>query len=83
MQFEVSMRDGTTHKVNAKYIEVSLGRLSSYTLLGPVPNHRIAVVAAFPVDLVRWVCPSRAPNEGAPARTAGPPVQLPSSIGAP
>ena len=56
MQFEVRMRDGSAREVEASYIEVTRGVVGTYTLLRPVPGFAIAVVAAFPVELVTWVC---------------------------
>jgi hypothetical protein len=58
MQFEVTMRDGTTRHVEASYLEVVHGHMSSsYTLLGPVPGYPTAIVAAFPAELVHAVMP--------------------------
>ena len=58
MQFEVTMRDGTSHRVEASYLEVMQGPMStSYTLLGPVPGYPTAIVAAFPADLVHAIMP--------------------------
>lgn len=68
--FEVKMRDGSTSQVEAAFIEVTNGPVSSsYTLLAPVPGYAAAIVAAFPVDLVESVQlraaparPGRAPD---------------------
>ena len=71
MQFEVKMRDGSSQRLDATYIEVTDGPVSTYTLLGPVPNHPIAILAAFPVDLVRSVCRSDASQERSPGEIRG------------
>ena len=55
MQFEVKMRDGSMYELHASYIEVTTGVLSTYALLGPVPNHPIAILAVFPAELVESV----------------------------
>jgi len=70
MQFAVTMRDGSSHHVEASYLEVVEGPTSSsYTLLGPVPGYPTAIVAAFPAELVQAVMPvSRGPR--APRRPA-------------
>ena len=58
MQFEVTMRDGTSRYVEAAYLEVVEGPMStSYTMLGPVPGYPTAIVAAFPAELVQAIKP--------------------------
>jgi len=59
MRYEVKMRDGSAYEVDAAYIEVVDGPAdSSYTLLGQVPGFPIAIVAAFPVDMVETIMPA-------------------------
>ena len=57
MRFLVTMRDRTTFTVEAAYIEVVAAQAGSYTFLGPVPGHSVAILAAFPVELVASVIP--------------------------
>lgn len=58
MQFEVTMRDGTSRYIEAAYLEVVEGPMStSYTMLGPVPGYPTAIVAVFPADLVQAIKP--------------------------
>lgn len=60
MQFEVTMRDGAIHQVEAAYLEIVEGPIAtSYTLLGPVPGFPTAIVAAFPAELVQAIMPVR------------------------
>ena len=69
MQFEVTMRDGSAHNVEAAYIEVVEGPTStSYTLLGPVPGYPTAIVAAFPAELVHAVMTVPSPSPYAQRR---------------
>lgn len=64
MQFEVTMRDGSAHRVEAAYLEVVHGPTSSsYTLLGPLPGLPSAILAAFPADLVQAVTPIVQPRQ--------------------
>jgi hypothetical protein len=72
VQFEVRLRNGATHTLEATYIEVTGGVVSTYTLLGPVPNYPIAILAAFPVDVVQWVCPIDANHEAELERVSVP-----------
>jgi len=59
MRYEVKMRDGSAYEVDASYIEVYDGPAeSSYALLGQVPGYPIAIVAAFPVDMVETIMPA-------------------------
>ena len=58
MQFEVNLRDGATYVVDASYVEVYDGFVSStFTLIGPVPGYPMAILAVFPVDVARSVTP--------------------------
>lgn len=70
MQFTVHLRDGATFRIEAAYIEVVAAGQSSYTFLGPVPGYPMAIVAAFPVDLVAGVLPTNPPVAKAPPRPA-------------
>jgi len=68
MRYEVKMRDGSAYEVDASYIEVFDGPAdSSYALLGQLPGFPIAIVAAFPVDMVETIMPA---NEKAMAPVA-------------
>jgi len=59
MRYEVKMRDGSTYEVDASYIEVFDGPAdSSYALLGQLPGYPIAIVAAFPVEMVETIMPA-------------------------
>lgn len=59
MLFEVNMRDGSAYEVDASYIEVADGQVSStFALLGAVPGYPTAVLAVFPVELVESVLPA-------------------------
>jgi hypothetical protein len=59
MRYEVKMRDGSAYEVDAAYIEVHDGPAdSSYALLGQVPGFPIAIVAAFPVEMVETIMPA-------------------------
>ena len=67
MQFEITMRDGSTYEVDASYIEVVSGPTSStYTLLGAVPGYPTAILAAFPVELVVGITPASSGRVKAP-----------------
>lgn len=84
MQFLVTMRDGASFVVDASYIEVVGHPASNYTFLGPVPGYPMAILAAFPVELVAAVLPleqaGRLPDraaDGRPLRRAPGRQQLP------
>jgi hypothetical protein len=88
MQFEVTMRGGSSHFVEASYLEVVEGPTSSsYTLLGPVPGFPTAIVAAFPAELVHAIMPvtpkpyaqRRTKVERGPMADERPPSDPPSS----
>ena len=72
MRYEVKMRDGSTYQVDASFIEVSDGPAeSSYTLLGQVPGYPIAILAAFPVDMVETIMPAHERPRAPAAAAAG------------
>lgn len=59
MRFEINLRDGSAYEVEAAYIEVVDGpTCSTFTLLGSVPGHPVAILAAIPVDEARCVLPA-------------------------
>jgi len=63
VQFEVTMRDGKSHHVEAAYLEVAHGPTSSsYALLGPLPGYPSAILAVFPTDLVLAIMPAAQPS---------------------
>lgn len=68
MKFLVHMRDGSTFRIEASYIEVIGAAESSYTFLGPVPGYPTAIVASFPVALVSAVLPAGSPEDYLPVR---------------
>jgi hypothetical protein len=58
MQFLVTMRDGSSYEIEANYLEVHDGpSSSSYALLGIVPGYPVAILAAFPIDMVSAIVP--------------------------
>ena len=62
MRFEVNLRNGSTYEIDASYVEVADGFVSTtFTLLGPVPGYPMAILAAFPVDVVQSVVPAARP----------------------
>jgi hypothetical protein len=63
MLYEVMMRDGSTREVDALYIDVTSGRVGTFTLLRPASGYPIAIVAAFPIDQVQWVGASQLIDE--------------------
>ena len=65
MRFEVNMRDRSGYEVEASYVEVTDGPVSSsFTLVGFVPGYPTAILAAFPVEMVESVLPAL-PGPGA------------------
>jgi hypothetical protein len=87
MQFEVTMRDGSLHQVEASYLEVVEGPTSSsYTLLGPVPGYPTAILAVFPAVLVQAITPvkpapfARRQRADRPPKADERPADVPSAV---
>ncbi|MGI8693222.1 MAG: hypothetical protein ACR2JK_10025 [Geodermatophilaceae bacterium] len=65
MRFEVNMRARSGYEVEASYVEVTDGPVSSsFALVGFVPGYPTAILAAIPVEMVESVLPAL-PGSGA------------------